>query len=175
MKELFNKLSNFSQFLRENRLVNAKGRPETPDKSGPDDSHIDPLAPSGPDMSGPKLEKEHTLEEKSVLAEKTKKKKGKKSLEKYGKRVAKLKREKELFPWEDEEALERKRKARQKRRKAERIKASKEAKISVGRITVTPEEAPLPLKAEYLKTEKLKPLKGREVSRKIMRKYRWIN
>ena len=56
-------------------------------------------------------------------------------------------------------------------RKNERIKASREAKISVGRITVTPEEAPLPLKAEHLKTEKLKPVKGREVSRKIMKKY----
>ena len=154
MKELFNKLSNFSQFFRENRLVNAKGRPETPDRSGPDDSHIDPLAPSGPDMSGPKLEKEHTLEE-SVLAEKTKKKKARKELEKYGKRVAKLRKrpkkrgrkevragreaakkllarerakEKKLFPWTDKEALRRIRVERQRRLAERRKKAGEKAK-----------------------------------------------
>ena len=119
MKELFNKLSNFSQFFREKYLISKGGE-----------------VPEPPDMSGPELEKEHTLEERGTGEFKEKKvaeagveakarlAKSKKSLDKFkagGEAAKKLlekekAREKKLFPFEHIEDRTREKIAEAKRR-----------------------------------------------------------
>ena len=141
MKELFRKLSNLFKFPKEDRLVNANT--DTPDMSGPDDSNIDALETSEPktDKSGPELEGEGTLEEKTTSEAEFKLAKAKKRVKEDVKKLKKGE-EKLTGKWEEEAGKE----------GAKRLLAEREANEKIlDRIT------------EYSRIERVEPPESEEV------------